>query len=299
LSAQGYSKGRLVSIADINSLVDYSHPALAGHLTGGMDFVASRPKSSADLNQSSSSFLDDQSSSSFLDQSSSSFLDQSSSSFLDTDSLPFANNPAYSHGTLCAGIIAAVAPESMIMPVRAFDDKGGSDLFVLAKAIRWAAANGAEVINMSFGTMTNSKAIKSSVDFAVNKGVILVASAGNNNTWTPQYPAAYSGVITVAATDLNDIKGSFSNYGSAIEVDAPGVNIIAPYPGYLYGMVSGTSFAAPIVAGEAALLRSIKSAGPSRTTINSGTVNIDAKNPAYAGKLGYGRVDLLKALRGY
>ena len=116
-AAQAYSTGAGVVIADINSLVDYSHPALLGHLTGGYDFVSGRP-SEANLNQSEATFLDqssagflDQSSSAFLDQSTSSFLDQSDATFLDQSSSSFldAANPAHGHGTLVAGIIAAIA----------------------------------------------------------------------------------------------------------------------------------------------------------------------------------------------
>src|SRR6185503_3931377 len=104
-------------------------------------------------------------------------------------------------GTLCAGVIAAIAPDAMIMPLRAFDDRGSAYLFLLAKAVRYAADHGAQVINMSFGTLENSKALKNSIDYAKGKGVIMVASAGNNDTSAPQYPAAYSGVLATAATD--------------------------------------------------------------------------------------------------
>ena len=96
-----------------------------------------------------------------------------------------------------------------------------------------------------------------------------------------------------------DQKGSFSNYGSSISVDAPGVNIISAYPGGYpggyYPVVSGTSFSAPIVAGEAALIRSKQAIGV-RDAIILGTVNIDAQNPKYAGKLGKGRVDVMSGL---
>src|SRR5215475_2350512 len=112
-----YSTGRGVVVADINSKVDVAHPALIGHLTTGYDFVANKPAGWAALNQSSSSFMD---------QFSASLLNQSSSSFMD-------GNPAYSHGTLCAGIIAVVAPESMVMPLRVFDDTGSADLFTISK----------------------------------------------------------------------------------------------------------------------------------------------------------------------
>jgi len=296
-NALPYSTGRGVVIADLNSMVDVRHPALIGHLTSGYDFVATKPAGATAMNQSSSSFVD-QSSSSFLDQSSSSFMDQSSSSFVDQSSSSFVDgaNPAYSHGTFCAGIIAAIAPDSMIMPLRVFDDQGSADLFYIAKAIRYAVQQGAQVINMSLGTLQDSKAIRSAVDFAVKSNVVPVASAGNNNTSAPQYPAAYPGVITTAATDLLDKKASFSNYGSAVYVDSPGVNIFSAYPGGYYSIASGTSFAAPMVAATAGLVRSLKATGIS-SAIAAGAINIDSKNPNYARQLGYGRIDVLRAVK--
>lgn len=292
--ALSVATGAGVVVADINSIVDYSHPALHGHLTSGYDFVSSKPSGETALNQSSSEFLD-QSSSEFLDQSSSEFLDQSSSEFLDNDTYVSAN-PAASHGTLCAGIIAVMAPDAMIMPLRAFDDQGQSDPYMIAKAIRYAVKHGAQVINMSFGTLTDWKVIRNAVDFALRNGVLVVASAGNNNTSAPQYPAAYSGVIAVSATDIADAKASFSNYGSFVAVDAPGVHVISSFPGGLFSIVSGTSFGAPMVTSELALLRSAQPTGTPSAVLN-GTVNIDAQNPNYVGKLGAGRIDVLKAIK--
>ena len=292
--AKAYSTGRSVVVADINSQVDYGHPALRGHLTGGYDFVATRPGGSGSLNQAETGFLD-QAETGFLDQEAS-FLQQAETGFLDTSMLPLASaNPAYAHGTLCAGIIAAMAPDSMIMPLRAFDDQGRADLFILAKAIRYAADNGANVINMSFGALDQSKALKNSTDYARGKGVILVASAGNNNTSTPQYPAALAGVLTVASTNLTDVKASFSNYGNYVFADGPGVRIISAYPGGLYAVVSGTSFSAPEVAATAALIRAVRTWGIA-SSISSTAVDIDNKNPDYINKLGYGRIDVLRAV---
>jgi subtilisin family serine protease len=286
-----YANGHGVVVADINSLVDYSHPALRGHLTGGYDFISAKPTSEAALNQSGSDFLD-QSGSDFLDQSGSDFLDQNGLHLLNNI---LGNNPAYGHGTLCAGIIAVSAPGAMIMPLRAFDANGSSDEFMLAKAIRYAVDHGAQVINMSFGTLTDSPAIHSSINYAVAHGVVLVASAGNNNTSAPQYPAVYSGVTSVSATDIHDVKGSFSNYGSYIDVDAPGVNIISAYPGGMYSMVSGTSFSAPMVAATAALVRSITING-GVSAISSTTININSQNPQYINQLGTGRINVLAAV---
>ncbi|HYR88653.1 MAG TPA: S8 family serine peptidase [Terriglobia bacterium] len=312
--AVAIARGRGIVVADLNARVDVGHKALIGHLTAGYDFVAEREISDAVLNQSSASFLDqssaafldqssaaflDQSSAAFLDQSSAAFLDQSSASFLDQSSASFldAGNPAHGHGTLCAALIAAVAPDSMIMPLRVFDDKGNADLFSIVKAIHYAVTNGADVINMSFGLESQSPAVKKAIAFAIEQGVTVVASAGNNDSRVKQYPAAYNDVLAAAATDLQDKKASFSNYGDAVFVTAPGVNIISAYPGGYYAVASGTSFSAPLVAGEAALLRSNSRRHAASRAIAKGAVDIDAKNPKYDGKLGAGRIDILNSLQ--
>jgi subtilisin family serine protease len=302
-----YSTGRGVVVADINTLVDYSHPALRGHLTSGYDFIAARPSGSASLYQSEAGYVDqseagyiDQTGAGYINQAGVGSINQSEAGYVDGYgilSLPnLTQNAAYGHGTLCAGIIAAIAPGSMIMPLRAFDSNGQSDLFTLGKAIRYAVANGAQVINMSFGTSYPSQALRSAIQYARQHNVILVASAGNDNTSTPQYPAGYSGVITAAATDMFDHKASFSDYGSDVFVDAPGVNIVSAYPGGSYSIVSGTSFSAPAVAGTAALVRSLTWTGVANA-IAGGAVNIDSQNPNYAKQLGYGRIDVLHSIK--
>ena len=312
-AALGVSRGRGVVVADLNVLVDYSHPALVGHLTAGYDFVVTRGSGSTTLNQSSASFLDqssagfldqssagflDQSSAGFLDQSTAGFLDQSSASFLDQSSASFLDqtNPAHGHGTFCAGLIAAVAPEAMIMPLRVFDDSGNTDAFTIVRGIRYAVEHGADVINMSFGMTSESKAVEQAIEFAFDHGVTVVASAGNNNSSTPQFPAAFDNVMSIAATNLQDKKTSFSNFGSTIFVDAPGINIISAYPGGYYAIASGTSFSAPFVSGEAALIRSLRH-GDTHEAVATGTVNIDSQNPGYQHELGFGRIDMLRALQ--
>jgi subtilisin family serine protease len=297
--ALAYSTGRGILIADINSRVDIGHPALHGHMAAGYDFIAGRPSDAAALNddQSTAGFLDDdQSTAGFLDD------DQSTAGFLDgrgvtlLASTGLLGTGAADHGTFCAGLIAAAAPDASIMPLRAFDDNGKTDLFTLAKAIRYARRNGAQVLNMSFGTLTDSKVLHEAIDYARAGNVVLVASAGNNNTSAPQYPAAYAGVLSVAATDELDVKSSFSNYGSAVFVDAPGSHIISAVPGGGYSISNGTSFSAPLVAAMAGLVRSLRY-GDTATTIANATVNIDSRNPQYAGQLGHGRVDLLKSVK--
>jgi len=183
----------------------------------------------------------------------------------------------------------------MIMPLRVFDDNGQADIFTITKAIRYAVKNQVNVLNMSFGISTNSRSVREAVAAAIAANIVVTGSAGNANTSTPQYPASYSSVLSVAATDMNDKKGSFSNYGSSVSVSAPGVNIISAYPGGYYAVVSGTSFAAPIVAGEAALVRSKQVTGITDAMVR-GTVNIDAQNPQYVGKLGKGRIDVVSGI---
>src|SRR5207248_1072354 len=198
VSAQSYSKGRGIVVADLNSKIDYGHPALIGHLTGGYDFVSARSGYQGTLNQSSATFLDqssatflDQSAATFLDQSSATFLDQSAATFIDQSAATFLDgNPAYGHATLCAGVIAAVAPDSMIMPLRVFDDSGQTDVFSVTKALYYAVGHGAKVINMSFGMSRSSSAIKAALNYAANNNVVTVASAGNQNTSTAQFPAS-------------------------------------------------------------------------------------------------------------
>ena len=182
----------------------------------------------------------------------------------------------------------------MIMPIRAFDDYGQSDHFTIAKSIRWAVDHGADVINMSFGTLEKSKILREAIDYADKHHVTLVASAGNDNSEQEQYPAAYNHVTSVAATDFWDMKTPFSNYGGSIDIAAPGAAIIAPYPGGYYAVVYGTSFAAPLVAGEAALLRSFLLKEDVDGQIKKGTIKIDHRNPGR--KLGDGRISLPLAL---
>ena len=154
--------------------------------------------------------------------------------------------------------------------------------------------HGADVINMSFGTLDQSKVLKDAVEYANKNGVTMFGSAGNDNTDDRQYPAAYDKVVSVTATDLWDFKAPFSNFGDSIDVSAPGVAIIAPYPGGYYAVVSGTSFAAPIAAGEAALLRSFLQKQNVKDRIRGAIVKIDTRNPGR--KMGQGRIDVQLAI---
>lgn len=177
----------------------------------------------------------------------------------------------HGHGTHVAGIAAAITNngkgvagvgfESSLMNVKVLDDTGMGFYSWVANGIIWAADNGAKVINLSLGGSSPSDTLESAVDYAWGKGCVLVAAAGNDNTDSPMYPAYYANCIAVAATDKNDAKATFSNYGPWVDIAAPGVDIFSTMPNHRnrigilhYGSLSGTSMAAPHVSGVAALV---------------------------------------------
>ena len=177
----------------------------------------------------------------------------------------------YGHGTHVAGIAAAVTNNALgvagvgyncgILNGKVLADDGSGAYSWIASGIIWATDKGAKVINMSLGGRLGSYALLEAVNYAWNHGVVVVAAAGNNGTSKANYPAYYTNCIAVAATDSSDAKASFSNYGSWVDVAAPGVNIYSTMPNHSnaigltnYGSLSGTSMATPFVAGLAGLV---------------------------------------------
>lgn len=164
------------------------------------------------------------------------------------------------HGTLISSIISEIAPEATIMPIRCFDEEPGHlgpYPSVLVSGIDYAVENGADIINISWGLSYDSSSVNAAVKRAVDAGCIVVAAAGNTGTNIVQYPARYDNVISVGATDQDGHIAQFSQYGSDVDVYAPGVRIFGNYISELtsIGHGSGTSFAAPMVSGAVALLR--------------------------------------------
>jgi len=174
------------------------------------------------------------------------------------------NNPSDAindgHGTHVSGIIVDSTPSNVkIMPLKVLGENGGSVLNT-CNAIRYAADNGADVINMSLGGPLGPERrdmfTENAIDYALSKNVIVVAAAGNEEDNVMNHsPAYYSRLITVAATDENDKKAVFSNFGDAIDIAAPGVSIKSSIPGGSYDSWDGTSMATPFVSAGAALLR--------------------------------------------
>ena len=161
----------------------------------------------------------------------------------------------YGHGTFVSGLVILTAPDCLILPVRAFNEDGIGQEFDVIQAIYWAIDHDADVINMSFGTPTSCPALADAISAAAAAGVVMVAPSGNEISGEPMYPAAYPGVVAVSSIDTLEVIASFSNYGSYIDLCAPGVLLYSALPGdYLWGYWSGTSFSAPLVSGTAALI---------------------------------------------
>ncbi len=239
---------------------------------------------------------------------------------------------ALSHGTVIAGIIAAIAnnnqgiagiaPKVKIMGLKALNGTGSGDSSDVSKAIRYAVDNGASIINMSFVGKNADPLLRAEIEYAYNKGVIIVAAAGNDANKpgvergdldkNPLYPVCFDSkaegknwILGVVSVNDKDEHSVFSSYGNnCVDIAAPGENIFStqiwntkirgleePYSGDW----NGTSFAAPMVSGAAAL---VKSAFPKLTNrqiyealiINSD--NIEAHNQQFSLKLGFGRLNI-------
>ncbi len=225
------------------------------------------------------------------------------------------------HGTHCAGIIAGldnslgglgIAPGAELIALRAGSIDGSLRVSDIAECINKAVNMGADIISMSFGSLQSNAIEKRAIKNAINKGVICVAAAGNEGTDSYSYPAAYEGVLAVGAYSYRNDLTSYSNYGSWVDLAAPGSDILSTMPDEAahqncdftdkftgncsYGKLSGTSMATPIVAGIAAL---VKSAHPSwdadmikTAIINSGS----DKGYEYGGRTVTGGINALKAV---
>jgi subtilisin family serine protease len=224
------------------------------------------------------------------------------------------NNPMDfdGHGTHCSGVSAAVTDNGVgiagvsfncrVMPLRVgWQDPSGQGFIRMdfaAQAFYYATNNGARSINCSWGS-SNSGGLGSATTYATNNGVIVVSSAGNSNNQNPSYLGGRPDVVAVASTDQNDFKSSFSNYGTWVDISAPGTAIYSTYFDDAYSILDGTSMAAPHVVGLAAL---IWASEPGLTDLEvitrilSTADNIDSLNPNYSGLLGAGRINAYAAL---
>jgi thermitase len=244
-----------VVIAELDTGVDFAHPDLQGAFVAGYDFV-------------------------------------------NRDSNPADDN---GHGTMVAGVLAARTNNGIgiagqcwkcsIMPVKVLSSSGSGSYSNVASGITWAVDRGARIINMSLGGSSASSTLQSAVNYAWNKGVLVIAAAGNNGTTGLNYPAAYDPAIAVAGSDSRDARYSWSSYGSWVEVAAPGCDYTTTLGGG-YSTPCGTSFASPMTAGIAGLLAS---ANPGATNVTLRNALLSTADPV-GSWVSHGRVNAAKAL---
>lgn len=230
--AHTITRGADVTVAILDTGADLSHPALAGHLVPGYDFVD----------------LDDDASEVGV----------------------YGSDMAYGHGTHVAGLVALAAPDAKIMPLRTLGPDGIGTIWMQVQALRYAINHGADVINLSYSFSNRSRvlddvlaqvtctaAIDDDCHAKIRPGAIVAAASGNSGGSDREYPAAdqLPGVLAVAASTEANTLAAFSTYGSWVQVAAPGDHIVSSVPGGGYAIWSGTSMASPLAAGSAALVR--------------------------------------------
>ncbi|RLT42520.1 MAG: DUF11 domain-containing protein, partial [Chloroflexi bacterium] len=243
-------------LAVIDTGIDFAHPEFAGRILPGYDFV-------------------------------------------NKDANPADDN---GHGTHVAGIAAAgihnalgmagIAGTVKILPVKVLNASNVGWMGDVAAGITYAVDQGARVINLSLAGSAGSLSVRDAIAYAVSKGVVVVAAAGNDNTSANRYPAVYETVVAVGATDYNNARWSLSNFGPNVDVMAPGASVWSTRPGNTYAFMSGTSMATPHAAGVAALILSINpnltSAEVKQALQDTAT---DMGDPGYDSMHGYGRIN--------
>jgi len=194
--------------------------------------------------------------------------------------------------------VAGIARDCRLMSVRAGT---GSEIFQGYTGIYYAAHSGAKVISLSWGGYGYSQFEQDVVMDAQAHGCVLVAAAGNESTSSEHYPSAFDAVVGVAAIDQTGQKAEFSNYGIWVDIAAPGVNILSAIPGNDWAYASGTSMAAPVVAGVAALVASLHPEWDSQELISAVIASgepIDDSNPFFGSGLGAGAINAFRAVDG-
>lgn len=203
-------------------------------------------------------------------------------SFIDDD----PHHDPLGHGTSVAGVAAAAAnndiggagvcSECTILPVQVALSNGSVPWSAAAEGIVWAVDQGADILNLSFGSPSNASVMRSAIEYALSRDVIVIAAAGNYGTDSPIYPAAYEDVISVGAHDENHGRYSWSSHGTWVDMAAPGCARSVTSSGT--GVVCGTSFATPWTAGAAALLldaNGTMSPGAIESAFESTTIDLD------------------------
>jgi thermitase len=273
--AHGVNRGAGAVVAVIDTGVQSDHPELAGKTVAGYDFV-NGDRTPDDVGNNRDDDRDGE------------------------------RDEMVGHGTHVAGIVALAAPEARIMPVRALDSEGRGTVFGIARAIKFATRNGADVVNLSLGSSRQTDLIGDLIgeddDDDVSR-VTFVAAAGNDANSARQFPAAEENAIAVSSVTREKRKSDFSNFDGGeegwVKIAAPGSEIHAPFTESRYATWSGTSMATPFVAGQAALAYSAYDAGgaPANSAcvidaIQNTAEPLTATDPTYGTRLGSGHADV-------
>lgn len=236
-AAHGVATGEGIKIAVLDTGIDATHPALAGRIIAGFDFVDFDNDPREEGNHE--------------------------------------DDFGFGHGTHVAGLIALAAPDAQLIPIRILEPDGSGNMWVLIEGLEYAVQSGATVINLSFAFSRDSEVLEEVIEaticeadglafggddeclFPDQQPIVVVASAGNTGNQVPQYPAAEQedGLLAVAASTITDTVAPFSTRGAWVQVAAPGANILSTVPGNEYATWNGTSMSAPFAAGVVALVR--------------------------------------------
>ena len=278
-------------VAMIDTGLDPKHPALAPVALAGYDFTRNRAGANerADLDHSTAAVLDQHGAELPL------YVTPWLAAVLTPAGALALGDPKYAafgHGTMTAGIVHMVAPTAKILPLKAFSSDGTGFLSNIVRAAYFAAGHHGKVISMSFSVYAYSTEFAKAINYASSRGLICVASSGNDGQQIQVYPASLPNVMGVASTSDTDTRSTFSNYGSQVVwVAAPGENIVSTFPYSTYSSSSGTSFSAPFVAGTAALLVNVN------PKVNQSTAAAAIAHAVNVGQgLNNGRLDTYQAV---
>lgn len=278
-----------MTVAVVDTGVQYSHPLLSAHLLPGIDMLGETTQPGSDVPDG-------------LDNDFDGLIDEGAG-----------------HGTHVSGLVLLGDPAAQLLPVRALDSDGNGSAFLVALAIHAAVDAHAQVINLSLSSRFDCEVIAEALKYAEYNGVYCVTSAGNTGG-DPLFPASYhaeeypdppwqpagvtltgKNLMSVAAVDKDNVKASFSCLGADVDISAPGVSVYSAQMNGNMAWWSGTSMSSGVASGAVSFLLSVWGQGSYSGTplqlISATAKNIDAANPGCGGKLGAGQIQLLSALK--
>jgi subtilisin family serine protease len=289
-----------VLLAIIDTGIDYIHPDLKNKIY--INPGESGTKSNNGIDDDNNGFVDDYMGWDFTDRLGFPF-DSTGGDYLNWDNDP---NDEQGHGTYISGIAAAetnnltgvagVAPKIKVLNLRAFDPGGYGEEDDVASAILYAIKMNCKVINMSFGDNAFSLVLRDVIRYAYSQGLVLVASSGNSGSSDPHYPSGYSEVICVGNSTPDDFVSGSSNYGSTLDLVAPGTFIVTTARDNNYASINGTSASAPFVSAAASLILSKQSFSNEEVKQILKSTSDDISESGWDLRSGAGRLNLFKAL---